>query len=139
MMPRMSMIRLLSVIALLTMLLSACGKPTLPAAPLGEQAALEQLAEAYKQTLQQYPTAPRSMRPEGRKQFVEQVFRSAGYDYAATLGSLAQGMDTSNTAQRDLAELVSLPFGNLSDAALDELLSGDTLKNAQLLRQRLKQ
>lgn len=138
-MPRMSAIRLLSIIALLATLLSACGKPDLPAAPLGEQAVLEQLAEAYKQTLQEYPTAPRSMRPEGRKLFVEQVFRGAGYDYAATLESLAQGLDTSNTAQRDLAELVSLPFSGLSDAALDELLSGDRLKNARLLRQRLKQ
>jgi len=139
MMPRMSSLRLLSVIALCVTLLAACGKPALPAAPLGDHAVLEQLAEAYRQTLQEAPTAPRAMRPAGRLIFVEQVFRSAGYDYAATLAALAEGLDAGNTDQRDLAELVSLPFSGLSDAALDEALSGDRLQHARQLRQRLKQ
>jgi len=137
-MPRMPPLRLLYVIALCAALLAACGKPALPAAPLGDHAALEQLAEAYKQTLQDVPTAPRAMRPAGRLLFVEQVFRGAGYDYAATLTVLAVGLDAGDKNQRDLAELVSLPFAGLSDAGLDELLSGDELENARLLRQRLK-
>ncbi len=139
MMPRMSPLRLLSVIALCAALLAACGKPALPTAPLGDHAALEQLAEAYRQTLQEVPTAPRAMRPAGRLMFVEQVFRGAGYDYAATLAALAEGLDAGDKNQRDLAELVSQPFSGLSDAGLDELLSGDMLENARQLRQRLKQ
>lgn len=138
MMPRMSMIRLLSLIVLSATLLAGCGQPTLPAAPLGDQAGLEALAEAYKATLETVPTAPRSMRPEGRKVFVEQVFRDAGYDYAATLAALAQGLDAKNTLHRDLAELVSLPFSNMSDAAMDDILSGEELENARLLRKRMK-
>ncbi len=137
MMPRMSPLRLLSVIALCAALLAACSKTTLPTAPLGDHAVLEQLAEAYKQTLQEAPTAPRAMRPAGRLMFVEQVFRDAGYDYAATLAVLAQGLDAKDVGHRDLAELVLLPFSGLSDAGLEELLSGDMLENARQLRQRL--
>ncbi len=139
MMPRMPPLRLLAVIALCAALLAACGKPTLPAAPLGDRAVLEQLAETWRQTLQEVPTAPRAMRPKGRLLFVEQVFRGAGYDYAATLAALAGGLDAGNKDQRDLAELVSLPFSGLSDAALDEVLSGDAIEHARQLRQRLKQ
>jgi len=131
-------IRLLFVIALCGGLLAACGKSPAPAAPLGEYAALERLAEAYRQTLQEVPTAPRAMRPEGRRLFVEQVFRTAGYDYAATLAALAQGLDASDKNQRDLAELVSLPFSGLSDADLGEVLSGDGVAQARQLRKRLR-
>lgn len=135
----MSLFRLLLVAALGTVLLAACGKSALPAAPLGDYAVLERLAEAYEQTLQEVPTAPRTMRPAGRLMFVEQVFRGAGYDYAATLAALAEGLDAGNKDQRDLAELVSLPFGGLSDAALGEIFSGERLRHARQLRQRLKQ
>ncbi len=139
MMPRMPPLRLLFVVVLYAALLAACGKSTLPTAPLGDHAALERLAGAYKQTLQDVPTAPRAMRPAGRLLFVEQVFRGAGYDYAATLAALAEGLDAGDKNQRDLAGLVLLPFAGLSDAALGEVLSGDRLRHARQLRLRLKQ
>lgn len=139
-MPRMSTTRLPArfTIVLLTLLLGACGRPELPAAPAGEYAVLEQLAEAYKEKLQQYPTGPRSMRPEGRKQFIDEVFRQAGYDYEATLASLAAEIDPADKNQRDLAELISLPFHGLSEAAIDELYSGEARENIRRLQQRLR-
>lgn len=138
MMPRMPPLRLLAVIVLGAVLLSACGTSSQPAAPLGDRAALERLAEAWEQTLDEVPTAPRSLRPEGRRLFVERVFHTAGYDYSATLAALAQGLEADDVNQRDLAELVSVPFTGLSDAALDEALSGDDVEHARQLRRRLK-
>jgi len=46
-------------------------------------------------------------------------------------------LDAGNRDQRDLAELVSLPFRGLSNAALDEVLSDDSLQHVRQLRQRL--
>lgn len=109
---------------LIFLLLSvACGKPAGQAAPVGDHAVLEQLAQAYRATAEQFPVAVRGMQPEARRQFVEQVFVRAGYDYPATLVSLAGKIDATNPDHRDLAELLMLPRAGLSDAQLEGLFS----------------
>lgn len=103
------------------MLSVACGKPAGQPAPAGDHAALEQLADAYRATAEQFPVAPQGMQPQGKRQFVEQVFVRAGYDYHATLAALAAQMDATNPDHRDLAELLLLPRKGLADEQLGEL------------------
>ena len=103
--------------------LSACDKPAGQAAPVGDHAVLEQLAEAYRVTAQQFPVAVQGMKPEGKRQFVEQVFAHAGYDYPATLAALAANLDATNPDHRDLAELLVLPRVGLADDQLNGLYS----------------
>jgi hypothetical protein len=108
--------------------LEACSNETQKPAPLGEHAVLEQLAKAYDAVGEQYPVRPQSMPPKGRREFVERVFRQAGYSYSATLLAMAQpGADTTNQEQRDLAELLLLPAKGLSDEGLDTLFTDDEL------------
>lgn len=134
-MPAMWPPRLLPVLVLL---LAACGT-ALPPAPIGEHAALEHLAAAYRSSLQTFPTGPGNMRPAGRLQFVRQVFREAGYDYEASLVALAAQWDAADADQRDLADLLTLPARGLSGDGLAALYQGDALNAVQYLRHALKQ
>lgn len=112
----------------LLLMLAACSGQTQPAAPLGDHAVLEQLADAYRATAQQYPMRPKAMPPEGRREFVERVFRTAGYDYSATLLAMAkQGVDVTSAEHRDLAELLFLPHAGISNEAMGELYSEQEL------------
>jgi hypothetical protein len=113
--------RLFSLILLV--LLNACGKPAGQPAPVGDHAALEQLAESYRATAQQFPVAVQGMKPQGKRAFVEQVFVHAGYDYSATLAALAAHIDATNPDHRDLAELLVLPRVGLADEQLGEIFS----------------
>jgi hypothetical protein len=119
-------------IVLVTLLatgLAACNSEApRPAAPIGDHAVLEQLADAYREVAQQYPVQPRGMRPEARKQFVQQIFAQTGYDYAATLQALAaQNTDVASQDQRDLTELLFLPHQGLADTDLATLYSDTEL------------
>lgn len=107
------------------LLLASCQPaPPSTSAPLGDYAALENLAEAFRQVSLEYPVQPVSMSPEGRKKFVQRVFSAAGYDYSATLSSVAhQGQDVTNQDHRDLVELLLLPHKGLDEIAWDELYS----------------
>lgn len=120
-MPRM-MLRCISMTVLLA-LLTACAKPAGQAAPVGDHAVLEQLAAAYRTTAEALPVAPRGMQAPARRQFVEQVFTRAGYDYSATLAALAEVVDATNPDHRDLAELLMLPRAGLADEQMDKLFS----------------
>ena len=109
-------------------LLAACSGEDFPPAPAGDHAVLEELADAYRKVSQQYPLSPKSMPPAGRREFVERVFRSAGYDYAATLHALAkQGVSPTSQDQRDLVELVFLPHAGISNEAMGDLYSEQEL------------
>jgi hypothetical protein len=122
------MSRKVYLLSLLLLLLAACSSQTQPAAPLGDHGVLEQLAEAYRATAQQYPMQPKAMPPEGRREFVERVFKAAGYDYSATLLAMArQGADVTNAEHRDLAELLFLPHAGISNQAMGELYSEQEL------------
>lgn len=91
--------------------LSGCNSDTqLPPAPLGDKAALEALADAYKNAAKSIPMNPVKMPPASRREFVERVFTEAGYDYSRTLLALAgtQQKDISKH-HRDLKQLIFLP------------------------------
>ena len=135
------MMRNLVVCCLFGLLVSGlvgCGEALKPAAPIGDLAVLEQLAEAYRQTSEQVPVQPRGLRPEARKQFVQQVFAAAGYDYGATLAALAQGVDAANQQHRDLAELLLLPVSGLADEAAAGLYSASEWQAVRHIRQVLR-
>lgn len=130
-MPRM-ILRRIFIVGLLV-LASACGKPAGQPAPVGDHAVLEQLAEAYRATAQQFPVAVHGMQPEAKRQFVEQVFSQAGYDYPATLLALAGRIDATNPDHRDLAELLLLPRAGLSDEQVAKLFSATERQALQTL------
>jgi hypothetical protein len=103
----------LRVVMLLILVVSfvACGKETAKiAAPIGDLATLEKLADSYREMADRLPANPRGLMPKEKRRFVEQVFEHAGYNYAATLFALANAqLDPFDQQQRDLAELLFLP------------------------------
>lgn len=116
--------RHIALICLLSMVLAfvtACdsggtpaGKPSRPV-PIGDHAALQRLAAAYKQLAAKFSDSPMDMPPDERKPFVEQVFINAGYSYAATLHELAtHKVDYTNQDVLDLVDLLTLPHRNIT-------------------------
>ncbi|NOY63685.1 MAG: hypothetical protein GXP10_11160, partial [Gammaproteobacteria bacterium] len=94
------------------------------AAPLGQQAVLEKLAESYVTVSEQLPSSPNMLSPTSKKMFVEQVFSHAGYDYSLTLQALADAsFDPSNQSHKDLVELLFLPHTGKAPAALSDIYS----------------
>lgn len=113
--------------------------PEATPAPLGDHAVLEKLADAYRAVADRYPVQPRVMAPQDRREFVEQVFRRAGYDYTATLGAMArEGVDVTNQDHRDLADLVLLPHQGLSEEAKAELYSSGELTSIHAIEAALR-
>lgn len=124
---------------LLFLSLPGCDNGTLKPAPIGDHAVLEQLAEAYRSVAQQYPVQPASMRPAGKKQFVEEVFKNAGYSFSATLNAFAtKGADVNSQDHRDLAELLFLPHQGLGEAELATMYTGDELAAIKAIQTSLK-
>lgn len=110
------------------LIVSGCDNGNHKPAPIGDHAVLEQLAEAYRSVAEGYPVQPSSMRPAGKKEFVERVFSTAGYHHASTLKAMAvQGADVSNQDHRDLAELLMLPHKGLAERELAALYSSEEL------------
>lgn len=131
-------VRVLLALLLLTGL-SGCDNKLQKAAPIGDHAILEQLATAYRSVTQQYPVQPASMPPVGKKEFVQRVFATAGYDYLATLKAFAkQGVDVTSQDQRDLAELLSIPHKGLADTELATLYSAEELAAILVIQAGLK-
>lgn len=126
----------LSAVLLAVLVLTACdGEQSQPVAPMGDHAVLEQLADAYRKVSEQYPVQPQAMSPEGRKKFLTQVFKQAGYNYSASLIAAVQtATDNASKDQRDLVELLLLPTKGLSDEALGKMYSADELAAVQQLR-----
>ena len=102
---------------------------------IGDHAALEQLATAYRSVAEEYPVQPASMRPAGKKEFVIRVFETAGYHYRATLMAFAkQGADVTNQDQRDLADLLFFPHRGMSEADMKDLYTADELEAIQSIQ-----
>lgn len=128
---------LLLILALLV--LSACDNSPLKPAPIGDHSVLEQLADAYRSVAQQYPAQPASMRPAGKKKFIEGVFTTAGYSFSATLKAFAkQSVDVTNQDHRDLAELLVLPHKGMTDADMATLYSSEELVAIRSIQASLK-
>lgn len=132
----MSLIKHLPLVFLLALV--ACSEPAGRAAPVGDYAVLEQLATAYREVSQNLPVSPSGMPPEGKRQFVEQVFAKAGYDYGASLQVLSQEIDITNKDHRDLAELLLLPQKGLAESELEKLFSADELAAVKAIKQALR-
>ena len=115
--------------------LMACEEKQQRAAPAGDYAALEQLAEAYRKVGENYPVQLRAMPPKGRKEFLNKVFAQAGYSYSATLMAMGQSAtDSSNQEQRDLVELLLLPVKGVSREVRADLYAAEELAAMQRLQ-----
>jgi len=93
-----------------TLLLGGCnfagnsGEP----APVGDRAALERLADAYREVSKQTDQNIGQLSPGERKHFVELVFNEAGYSYPATLEAVARSK-VNGQYRQDLIKLLLLP------------------------------
>jgi len=126
----------------LAVLLAACSNaPTeLTAAPLGEHAVLESLAESYTAISdEKLSVSPTSMTGEDRKKFLVQVFARSGYSYSKTLTSMADvGLDKSNKLHVDMAELVLMPHRNPRyPVELIDLYSSEELQAVAVIERQL--
>lgn len=114
--------------------LLSCEKAPGKAAPIGDHAVLQQLANAYRKVEQVYPVLPTGMRPAGKKEFVQRVFKMAGYDYGETLKAFAkQGVDTTSQDQRDLAGLLLLPSRDLAEADWKDVYTPEELAAVKII------
>jgi hypothetical protein len=122
------------VLLVLVFNLLSCEKAPGKAAPIGDHAVLEQLADAYRKIGQEYPVSPSGMRPAGKKEFVQRVFQKAGYDYAETLKAFAkQGVDVTSQDQRDLAELLLFPSRDLASADWKDVYMSEELAAVKVI------
>lgn len=109
----------------LCLTLPACQPTTnLPAAPLGDRQALENLAAAYKNLSEHLPVSPSGLTPQGKLKFVREVFKKAGYDYSGTLRALARTpQERLGAYHKDMADLISLPHQGLNEKDIETLYS----------------
>ncbi len=115
--------------------LMACDDEKQQGVPIGNYAALEQLATAYRKVGEKYPVQPQAMPAKGRKEFLNEVFMRAGYSYSATLIAVGQSAtDGSNKEQRDLVELLLLPVKGVSNEVRADLYTDDELVAMQRLQ-----
>lgn len=105
------------------------------AVAIGEIQDLERIADAWREVAESWPSSPMQLPPQGRRQFLEQVFERAGYGYSASLIQTGQGrLDPFNKEHKDLAELLLLPGRDLATAELasvyrrEELAAVETIK-----------
>lgn len=121
------------------LLLSACGEAVQKPAPLGDYAVLEQLADAYRSTGEQYSVQPQAMTPSGRREFLVRLFAQAGYGYSETLLAVADSeVVVTNQDHRDLLDLLLLPTRGLNDADLASIYRADEQQAVQRLRTLLR-
>jgi len=126
---------------LVCMMLAACSRGSLPTqpAPVGNRAALEQLAAQYNRLAENIPVSPHRLPPAQRKDFIADVFAAAGYSYAATLHRLAQGgWDINDQNAKDLVQLMFMPHTDLRpDDSLTGVYSPQELADVRKVQQML--
>lgn len=135
-------IKFLAALALLCGL-QACSDDTreLTAAPLGERAVLQTLADAYTSlSNHKLAASPSSMPADKRKKFLNEMFTDAGYNYSLTLKLMAsKGFDKNNKLHRDMAELVLMPHRNQRGVrmAIDRIYSAEELQDIAVIERLL--
>ena len=133
-----------SVVLLATaLLLLACStEPAeLIAAPLGERAVLESLADSYTVVSdERLSVSPMNLNGEDRKKFVVRVFANSGYSYDKTLKNMAEkGIDKANKLHVDMTELVLMPHRNpRSPVDLEAIYSIEERQNIAVIERQLK-
>jgi len=106
------------------------------AAPLDDKKALEQLAAAYEKASESIPVSPVQLRSEARKQFVEQVFNEAGYNYSATLQALAKTNPEAITQyHKDMKQLLYLPHYGIPFEEVKQIYSEQEIQAIQRIDQ----
>lgn len=110
------------------------------AVPLGDRAALERLADAYRTIAEGLPSNPLNQLPEDRRRFVEAVFREAGFGYAVTLKQIGQrhGLDPAQTLHRDLAQLVLLPASGLVREDIEKIYSAEEVVAVERIQEAVR-
>jgi hypothetical protein len=131
---------LLLVAVTVLLALSGCSDaPQGPSATPGDHAALEKLADAYRDVSDALTSNPRNQTPEQKRDFVEEVFRQAGYSYHATLMALSTtSFDRSDTEHKDLAELVLFPATGYADSDAAKIYSETEVKALNAIRDKLR-
>jgi len=134
----------LGLAALALLWLQACSQEPgeLVAAPLGDQSVLEALADAYTSVSDsKLATSPMSLPADKRKEFVTEVFASAGYSYDLTLKAMAsQQFDKNNKLHRDMADLALMPHRNQRspNIALDRVYTAEELQDIAVIERSFK-
>jgi len=112
----------------LTLLVACTQEKHFGPAPLGNKAALEKLADAYRKMSRNLPVSPPGLTPAGRRKFLEQTFYEAGYDYSATLIALSKVTRADvNQYHKDLKQLLFLPHYDNRLKQLSEIYSKDEI------------
>ena len=139
------MLKSMKSVALLAvaLLLVACSnEPSeLTAAPLGDRAVLQSLADSYtKISDEKLSVSPMALKGEDRKKFVIKVFADSGYSYAKTMKQMAEsGFDKSNKLHVDMTELVLMPHRNPRfPVDLEALYSIEERQNIAVIERQLK-
>ncbi|WP_455222807.1 hypothetical protein [Kaarinaea lacus] len=120
---------------------ASCGssQPSHQAAPLDDKNALEKLAATYEAAAESIPVSPTKLRPEARKQFVEKVFSDAGYNYAATLQTLAKVKPEAITQyHKDMKQLLYLPHYGIPFEETKEIYTEQEVQAIQIIDQNFK-
>jgi hypothetical protein len=98
-------------------------------APIGNVHTLEDLADSYSKVSELFPMNIQALPPAQKREFVEQVFSTTGYDYSETLLSMGSTkLNAANKTQKDLAELLLLPASNLPAEDIADLYSDEEVK-----------
>lgn len=121
---------------------SGCSEKTSPAinkpVPLGDKQALEKLATTYQALSDKLMVSPYKLRPQDKRQFIEQVFENAGYNYKSTLLTLTpNGFDSTIQLHRDLVELILLPQSGVKTKELSSFYSQSEIKEINTLLDKL--
>lgn len=128
-------------IVLFTFFLANCSsnKSTGIPAPIGDKTVLEKLATAYTNNVEKQQIAPASMLPNGKIEFIKQVFIDAGYDYSMTLLMLSGSQfDPTIQLHFDLAELVLLPQTGLSYDDYETIYTEEEVKALKKLQNAIR-
>ncbi len=139
----MTFLQLCNRVLLIPLLLSmvACSdNSTKVAAPLGDKAALEKLAKAYRiiEEKQQLDGSPLTLPPDQRKKFIEMVFAEGGYNYSATLHTLAENkLNVIDQNIKDMAELLLIPH-RASAMAMEDIYNAQELKDIRVIESKFK-
>ncbi len=132
--------KIAALVALLAVvLLTACSTENkeLVIVPLGDKSALQRLADSWDDISEaKVNVSPSSLPGDKRRQFLDEVFAEAGFDYTETLHHMAtKGIDIENKLHKDLAELILMPHRNQRGQPLApaDIYSMDELKDVAAL------
>ncbi len=134
---KISAISLVVILALLN--ITACSRGDLPPSPIGDKAVLEKLANAFRDEANRFAWSPRDQTPSSKRDFVENVFAAAGYNYDKTLAHLAANkLESGNQLHRDLVELVFYPTNGISQDDIAKIYDDNEVAAIQKIKSEMR-